>query len=49
MTSAGIIHSVVLPVATNPAKLTSMNDSAIQLNGKDGIIHFGAVHPLAEN
>ncbi len=49
MASAGIDHSVVLPVATNPTKLTSMNDTAIQLNGKDGIIHCGAVHPLAEN
>ena len=49
MGSAGIAYSVVLPVATNPAKLTSMNDAAIALNGKDGIFHFGAVHPLAEN
>lgn len=49
MADAGISHSVVLPVATNPNKLTSMNDAAISINGKDGIIHFGAVHPLAEN
>ena len=49
MASAGIGYSVVLPVATNPAKLSSMNDSAIALNGQAGIIHFGAVHPLAEN
>lgn len=49
MTEAGITHSVVLPVATNPAKLSSMNDAAIAINGEDGIIHFGAVHPLAEN
>ncbi len=49
MAAAGIEYSVVLPVATNPAKLASMNDSAIALNGKDGIIHFGAVHPMAEN
>ena len=49
MSDSGVTHSVVLPVATNPAKLTSMNDTAIQLNGKNGILHFGAVHPLAEN
>lgn len=49
MASAGIQYSVVLPVATNPCKLSSMNDSAIRLHGNGGIIHFGAVHPLAEN
>jgi len=49
MKAAGIAHSVVLPVATNPAKLTSMNDASIALNGRDGIFHFGAVHPLAED
>ena len=49
MADSGISYSVVLPVATNPAKLTSMNDAAIALNGKDGIFHFGAMHPLAEN
>lgn len=49
MAAAGITYSVVLPVATNPSKLTSMNDAAIAVNGKDGIFHFGAMHPLAEN
>lgn len=49
MKEAGIQYSVVLPVATNPAKLVSMNDAAIALNGKEGIFHFGAVHPQAEN
>jgi len=49
MTAAGITHSVVLPVATNPAKLTSMNDASITQNRQLGIFHFGAVHPLAEN
>ena len=47
--ASGITHSVVLPVATNPAKLSSMNDSSIALNGQNGIFHFGAVHPLADN
>ena len=49
MSTAGIHYSVVLPVATNPAKLISMNDSSIAQNGKNGLIHFGAMHPLAEN
>ena len=34
---------------TFPAKRTSMNDPAIAINEKDGIIHFGAVHPMTEN
>lgn len=49
MTNAGISHSVVLPVATNPTKLCSMNDASITQNGQFGIFHFGAVHPLADN
>lgn len=49
MTDAGIDHCVVLPVATNPMKLTSMNDSSIAQNGRDGLICFGAMHPLSGN
>ena len=49
MKKAGIDYSVVLPVATNPLKLTSMNDVSIELNGKDGLIYFGAVHPDAHD
>lgn len=49
MSAAGIDRSVVLPVATNPAKLVSMNNAAIAQNGKDGLICFGAMHPLAED
>ena len=47
MQKAGIDYSVVLPVATNPLKLNSMNNVSIELNGKDGLIYFGAVHPDA--
>lgn len=47
MEKSGIDYSVVLPVATNPLKLSSMNDISIELNGKDGLIYFGAVHPDA--
>lgn len=47
MQKAGIDISVVLPVATNPLKLTSMNDFSISQNGKNGLVYFGAVHPDA--
>ena len=49
MADAGITYSVVLPVATNPTKLASMNDFSIENNGADGLIYFGAMHPLADN
>lgn len=45
MQRAGIDWSVVLPVATNPAKVSSMNDLSVQLTGKDGLIYFGCIHP----
>ena len=35
MAGAGITYSVVLPVATNPTKLASMNDFSIENNGND--------------
>lgn len=47
MCRAGIERSVVLPVATNPLKCASMNDSSHALNGRDGLIYFGAIHPDA--
>lgn len=49
MKQAGIDYSVILPVATNPLKLTSMNEFSIKNNGLDGLIHFGAVHPDAND
>lgn len=48
MTRAGIDRSVVLPVATNPAKVASMNDLSAQLTGQDGLIYFGCIHPEME-
>ena len=45
--NAGIDYSVVLPVATNPLKLDSMNSVSIEQNGKEGLIYFGAMHPDA--
>jgi predicted TIM-barrel fold metal-dependent hydrolase len=47
MKKAGIDYSVVLPVATNPLKLSSMNTFSIENNGKDNLIYFGAMHPDA--
>lgn len=47
MENTGVDRCVTLPVATNPLKLRSMNDTAIAQNGKDGLICFGASHPDA--
>lgn len=49
MQRAGIDWSVVLPVATNPVKVSSMNDLSACLTGKDGLIYFGCIHPLMED
>lgn len=49
MKKAGVSHSVVLPVATNPLKIAHLNDVSIRENGKDGLVYFGAVHPESEN
>lgn len=48
MQEAGIDQSVVLPVATNPVKVRSMNDLSMELTGKDGLIYFGCMHPACE-
>ena len=48
MAKVGVDFSVVLPVATNPAKVSSMNDLSARLTGKDGLIYFGCVHPDME-
>ena len=47
MKKAGIDRAVVLPVATNPLKLSRLNDVSIEKNGRDGLIFFGAAHPDA--
>lgn len=45
MEQSGVTHSVVLPVATNPYKVSSVNRANV-LELEDGkIIHFGAMHP----
>jgi len=48
MSDAGIDASVVLPVATNPLKVHSVNEKNA-LMASDSIIHFACMHPLCEN
>ena len=48
MKEAGIDFSVLQPVATNPAKVIHVNDSAIGINergAETGIFSFGCMHP----
>ncbi len=45
MASAGIDCSVVLPVATNPKKVSSINDLSIAAIGAEDLIYFGCIHP----
>ena len=45
MAKAGIDMSVILPVATNPLKVSDINDVSINKTGKNGLIYFGCMHP----
>ncbi len=49
MQAAGIRHSVVLPVATNPQKVARINDLSIQMTGQAGLTYFGCIHPDTED
>ena len=49
MRRADVDWSVVLPVATNPAKVASINDLSAALTGKEGLLYFGCIHPTMEN
>ena len=49
MRVSGVDFSVILPVATAPKQVESINRLAAELNGKDGIIYAGAIHPDCEN
>lgn len=49
MKDAGVDYSVILPVATAPKQVESINRLARELNGKNGIIYAGAIHPDCEN
>ena len=49
MKKAGIDLSVVLPVATNPLKVSKINEGSAQMSGKDSLIYFGCIHPDCED
>lgn len=49
MKRSGVDYSVILPVATVPKQVESINNLAAELNGKDGIIYAGAIHPDYED
>lgn len=49
MQSAGIDASVVLPVATSAHSVPAINRLSEELNGKDGLVWLGGMHPAFEN
>lgn len=49
MDAAGVGRSVVLPVATNPLKISSMNDKLLSQEKSQRVVNFGAMHSQAEN
>ncbi len=55
MEKAGVDISVVLPVATNPLKVSKINETSARNNEdfspdkKGSVLHFGCVHPDCEN
>ena len=48
MAAAGVDYSVSLPVVTNPAKVSHINDLSISQTGRDGLIYFGCMHQDCE-
>ncbi|MDO4521731.1 MAG: hypothetical protein Q4B57_01145 [Eubacteriales bacterium] len=49
MQLCGIDISVVLPVATSPTQVETINRISYQLNKKDRLYFSGAIHPDCEN
>ena len=49
MKKSGVDYSAVLPVATAPKQVGSINRLSAEENGKDGIFFAGAIHPDCEN
>lgn len=45
MRKSGVDVSVVQPVVTRPAQFESINRFAAEINGRDGVISFGGIHP----
>lgn len=48
MERCGIDYSVNMPIASKPSQTPSINNFAIEVNGKQGLFSFGGVHPLYE-
>jgi len=48
MQNDGVDISVVLPIVTRPKQFQTINEYASNINGKDGIISFGGIHPRSE-
>ena len=49
MKESGIDYSVALSVVTRPSQFTTVNNYLAEINGKDGIISFGGLHPDCED
>ena len=49
MKESGVSYSVNLPAITKPSQFESTNRFAAEVNGKDGIISFGGMHPDLED
>lgn len=50
MARAGVDRTVVLPVGTNPLKISSINDASLRAaEAADGLVYFAAIHPDAPN
>lgn len=49
MKRAGVNYSVILPVVTKPKQFDTINQYAASINGKDGILSFGGIHPDNED
>lgn len=45
MAEDGVDLSVVMNIATNPRQQTKVNDFAAAVNGQEGFVAFGSVHP----
>lgn len=45
MRQNGIDLSVVMPVVTKPEQFDTVNAYAAEINGKDGVLSFGGIHP----
>ncbi len=49
MIKSGIDYSVVLPVATKPSQVDTINKLSAEINGVDNVYFAGAIHPDCDN